>query len=352
MSDVDVVVVGAGVVGLAVARELAQTGLSVIAIDAAEGIGTETSSRNSEVIHAGIYYPAGSLKARFCVEGKQRLYAFCDSHGVAHRRSGKLIVATSDAELTGIEALARKGAANGVEDLRMLDRAETLALEPALSCTGALLSPSTGIVDSHAYMLALQGDAEEAGAAFAFHTPFSGATPLPNGEIAVRTGGAEPTELTTRILVNAAGLHASKVARAIEGLAPEAVPETRYVPSSGHLSAAGSPTPPAGAGSSTSTCPIGIVALAVLAVAMPQPGARPAAPRRLVGRCRAHRRPRAAAARAELGRLGVRVELDDHHRAARLRGARARRLRLPRAARLRADPRRAALHGPRASRRA
>src|SRR6478609_1819166 len=142
MSDVDAVVIGAGVVGLAVARELAQSGLSVIVVEAAEGIGTETSSRNSEVIHAGIYHPAGSLKARLCVAGRERFYSFCENHGVPHRRSGKLIVATSEAELAGIEGLARKGAANGVDDLRLLNREETLALEPALACTGALLSPS------------------------------------------------------------------------------------------------------------------------------------------------------------------------------------------------------------------
>jgi L-2-hydroxyglutarate oxidase LhgO len=224
---VDAVVIGAGVVGLAVARELAQTGLSVIVIEAAEGIGTETSSRNSEVIHAGIYYPAGSLKARLCVAGRERLYGYCESHGVPHRRSGKLIVATSDDELAGIEGLARKGAANGVDDLRMLNREETLALEPALACTGALLSPSTGIIDSHAYMLALQGDAEDAGAAFAFHTPFLSAHPM-GGETLVRTGGDEPTELSTRILVNSAGLHASRVAHGIEGLAAAMTPETRY----------------------------------------------------------------------------------------------------------------------------
>jgi L-2-hydroxyglutarate oxidase LhgO len=228
VSDVDAVVIGAGVVGLAAARRLAVAGLSVIVVEAAEGIGTETSSRNSEVIHAGIYYPAGSLKAELCVEGKQLLYAFCDSHGVPYRRSGKLIVATSEEERPGIEGLARKGEANGVADLRLLSRAEALALEPALSCVAALLSPSTGILDSHAFMLALQGDAEDHGAAFAFHTPFAGATPLPSGEFEVRTGGAEPAVLTTRILVNSGGLHASTVAGGIEGLAPEHVPETRY----------------------------------------------------------------------------------------------------------------------------
>jgi L-2-hydroxyglutarate oxidase LhgO len=228
MSDIDALVVGAGVIGLAVARKLAQGGLSVVVVDAAEGIGTETSSRNSEVIHAGIYYPAGSLKARLCVEGRERLYAFCESHGVPHRRSGKLIVATDDTERAAIEALARKGADNGVDDLRLLSGAEARALEPALSCTAAVLSPSTGILDSHAFMLALQGDAEAAGAAFAFHTSFDGAEPDPSGGFEVRTGGAEPARLTTRMLVNAAGLHATRVARGIAGLAAEAIPETRY----------------------------------------------------------------------------------------------------------------------------
>ncbi len=227
MSDIDALVVGAGVIGLAIARTLALTGRSVVVIDAAGGIGSETSSRNSEVIHSGIYYPTGSLKARLCVAGRNALYEFCEGHGVAHARCGKLIVATDEAELAAIEALARKGAANGVEELEMLSAPVTRQLEPDLKTVGALMAPTTGIVDSHAYMLALQGDAAESGAAFAFLTPFLRAYVEADGFV-VETGGEEPMRLTTKILVNAAGLMASEVARAISGLDPGYVPETRY----------------------------------------------------------------------------------------------------------------------------
>jgi L-2-hydroxyglutarate oxidase LhgO len=171
MDEFDCVVVGAGVVGLAAARALALDGREVLVLDAAEGIGTETSSRNSEVIHAGIYYPAGSLMARACVEGKHMLYEYCQDRGVPYARCGKLIVATNEEEAGKLEAIQGRAAANGVPDLALLRREEAVAMEPALSCTAALLSPSTGIIDSHAYMLALQGDAENAGAVFAFHSP-------------------------------------------------------------------------------------------------------------------------------------------------------------------------------------
>ncbi|PSC03485.1 FAD-dependent oxidoreductase [Alsobacter soli] len=227
MSDVDAIVVGAGVVGLAVARELALSGRSVIVLEQAEGIGTETSSRNSEVIHAGLYYPAGSLKARLCVEGRRELYAFCESHHVPHRRCGKLVVATDEVELAAVEAIRAKGLANGCDDLTMISAAEALAMEPALNTVGALWSPSTGIIDSHAYMLALQGDAEEAGAMFAFHTPFLRADATGNS-IVVETGGAEPMRITTTLLINSGGLHASRVARAVDGLDPARVPDTQF----------------------------------------------------------------------------------------------------------------------------
>src|SRR6476619_319400 len=161
--SVDCVVVGAGVVGLAVARALALSGREVIIIDAAEGIGTETSSRNSEVIHAGIYYPAGSFMARFCVSGRQALYAFCAEKGVPHVNCGKLIVATNAQEDAMLAGIKRRAEVNGVEGMRVLTAAEALSLEPNLFCTSALLSPVTGIVDSYAFMLALQGDAENAG---------------------------------------------------------------------------------------------------------------------------------------------------------------------------------------------
>ncbi len=227
MEDVDAVVVGAGVVGLAVARALALAGREVLVLDAAEGIGTETSSRNSEVIHAGIYYPAGSLLAKTCVEGKHRLYRYCAERGVPHSNCGKLIVATTEEEAGRLEGIRARAAANGVPDLRLLTRAEAVAMEPALSCTAALHSPSTGIVDSHAFMLALQGDAENAGAVFAFHAPVARGRATETG-IEIEVGGAEPMALRARLLVNAAGLHAPALARGIEGMPEGQVPTAYY----------------------------------------------------------------------------------------------------------------------------
>src|SRR5262245_28386551 len=155
MTDiVDTLVIGAGVIGLAIARELAQTGREVIVLEKNRGIGEETSSRNSEVIHAGLYYPAGSLKARLCVEGRERLYAYCAAKGIPHRRCGKLIVAVHEAQRRKLQALREFAAANGVHDLDWLAAAEASALEPSVRATAALWSPSTGIVDSHALMLA------------------------------------------------------------------------------------------------------------------------------------------------------------------------------------------------------
>jgi L-2-hydroxyglutarate oxidase LhgO len=227
MPDIDAIIIGAGVVGLAIASAVARSGRSVIVLEAAEGIGTETSSRNSEVIHAGIYYPEGSLKAQLCVEGRHALYAWCDSHHVPYRRCGKLIVASDDAELNAIAALEKKGHANGVDDLVMISGGEAKRLEPALSTVGALISPSTGILDSHAFMVSLLGDAEAHGAAFAFHTPFLRAE-LGGNAIFVEAGGADPIRLSTSVLINAAGLHASRAAKAMDGLASDHVPETLY----------------------------------------------------------------------------------------------------------------------------
>jgi len=227
VDQVECVVVGAGVVGLAVARALAQAGREVLVLDAAEGIGTETSSRNSEVIHAGIYYPAGSLMARFCVAGRRALYAFCAEHGVPHRNCGKLIVATSateDASLAGIQARAE---ANGVEGMRVLAAAEARALEPNLACTSALLSPATGIIDSHAYMLALQGAAEAAGAMVVLLSPVRAARAV-DGGLELEVGGADPTRLRCRLLVNAAGLHAPALAQRIAGMPQDLVPTAYY----------------------------------------------------------------------------------------------------------------------------
>ncbi|MEN0075120.1 MAG: NAD(P)/FAD-dependent oxidoreductase [Paracraurococcus sp.] len=227
MDEVDCIVVGAGVVGLAVARALALAGREVLVLDAAEGIGTETSSRNSEVIHAGIYYPAGSLMARTCVAGKHQLYAYCQERGIPHANCGKLIVATDAAEAERLASIQARAAANGVPDLTPLTREEALALEPELHCTAALLSPSTGIIDSHAYMLSLQGDAENAGAGFVFHAPVLGGRAVPEG-IVVEVGGVEPMALRCRVLVNSAGLHAPKLARSIAGMPSQLVPTAYY----------------------------------------------------------------------------------------------------------------------------
>ncbi|MGD8217100.1 NAD(P)/FAD-dependent oxidoreductase [Pseudomonas thivervalensis] len=221
--DIDCVVVGAGVVGLAIAREMALAGHEVLVIEAGAAIGIGTSSRNSEVIHAGIYYPPGSLKARLCVEGRQALYAYCDSHGVNTRRTGKLIVANTDAQVGQLQFLLKRGHENGVDDLRLLDRNQAITLEPALECIAALYSPSTGIVDSHGLMLALQGDAETAGTSIAFHAPLLGARATADGFL-LHVGGDAPMALSCRRLINAAGLHAPALARRIDGLSSDAVP--------------------------------------------------------------------------------------------------------------------------------
>ena len=227
MEQIDCVVIGAGVVGIAVARALALAGREVLVLEAAEAIGTETSSRNSEVIHAGIYYPRGSLMARLCVAGRRMLYGFCRTSGVPFSKCGKLIVATDAAEEAKLAGIRAAAAANGVDDLRLLTGAEARALEPALSCTAALLSPSTGIVDSHAYMLALQGEAEAAGAMFAFRAPVTGGRATANG-IALTVGGADPMTLAAKLVVNAAGLHAPAIARGIHGMPAQMIPTPYY----------------------------------------------------------------------------------------------------------------------------
>ncbi|PZP52978.1 MAG: FAD-dependent oxidoreductase [Agrobacterium fabrum] len=227
MTDIDAIIIGAGVIGLASARELAMRGLSVIILESEMEFGSATSSRNSEVIHAGLYYPVGSLKARLCVAGKKQLYAFCQSHGIAHRRCGKLIVAADEAETALLAALKAKGQTNGCDDLELIDARQALLLEPALVCAAALLSPSTGIIDSHGYMLALLGDAEDHGAALALNAPFERAEATGNG-FRVHVGGKEPMSLTCRLLVNSAGLLAPMAAKKIEGLPRNAIPEARF----------------------------------------------------------------------------------------------------------------------------
>ncbi|PVE25072.1 FAD-dependent oxidoreductase [Microvirga sp. KLBC 81] len=219
----DILVIGAGVVGLAIARELSQRGHSIIVAEKTGGIGNGVSSRNSEVIHAGMYYPTDSLRARHCVKGRRMLYAFCESHGVPHKKCGKLIVATNELEQAKIEGIYEQGIANGVEGLSFLTGEEAKALEPNLFCTGAVLSRETGIIDSHSLMLALQGDLESAGGMIAFHALVERIVQNGTGW-SVHVGGAEPAEITVDAVINAAGLSAQALARATDGYAQERVP--------------------------------------------------------------------------------------------------------------------------------
>lgn len=223
MDRVEAIVIGAGVVGLAVARELARAGREVVVLESEGAIGTGTSARNSGVIHAGIYYPKGSLKALACVEGRRLLYAYAQERGIPHKRCGKLIVATDEAERAKLEQIAAAAAANGVDDMEVLDRRAALALEPNLACTGALLSPSTGIIDQHAYMLALQGDIEAAGGQVVLHSKVERGY-AHDGGVALAIGGAEPFEIAARLVVNAGGLEAVALAHAIDGVKPESIP--------------------------------------------------------------------------------------------------------------------------------
>ena len=226
MSDaVDCVVVGAGVVGLAVARALALQGREVMVLEAADAIGTGTSSRNSEVIHAGLYYPAGSLKARLCVQGREMLYAYCAERGVPHGRCGKLIVATAAEQIPALQGIEARALANGVTDLQWLDTAAAQALEPALQCVAALHSPRTGIIDSHALMMALLGDLEHAGGLVALNSPLAQARCTAEG---IHLQAADGTQLLARSVVNAAGLAAPDLARRFEGLDPRHVPTPHY----------------------------------------------------------------------------------------------------------------------------
>ncbi len=224
---VDSVVLGAGVIGIAVAWQLARTGREVIVLEAYDAIGSGISSRNSEVIHAGIYYPEGSLKAQLCVTGRELLYTYCESRGVEFKRSGKLIVATEQAEVAILQTIFENAKANGVNDLQWLNADAVQAMELYLRTAGALFSPSTGIVDSHALMLALQGDAEENGAVFAFSSPVIGCQ-VEGRAIVLEVGGEVPMQISCDQFVNAAGLHAQSVARKFKGLAPETIPPTFY----------------------------------------------------------------------------------------------------------------------------
>jgi len=226
MSDeIDVIVVGAGVVGLAIARSLAASGRGVVLVDEAADIGTGTSSRNSEVIHAGIYYPKGSLKAQLCVKGRELLYEYCDNRGIGTQRLGKLIVANGAEEEAKLEAIRTQALANGVGDLIRLSLGEANALEPEVNCTAALLSPSTGIVDGRALMLALLGEAEAHGATLALRTRIVAAGPDGNGfNVTLAAEGEGEFQINCHHLINAAGLGAWEVAKATAGLAPEHIP--------------------------------------------------------------------------------------------------------------------------------
>jgi L-2-hydroxyglutarate oxidase LhgO len=221
--EVECVVIGAGVIGLAVARALALAGREVIVLERHSLIGSEISSRNSEVIHAGIYYPTGSLKARLCVAGRERLYAYCTQHSIAHRRLGKLIVATSEAQLPALAALKSKAEANGVSDLRELSGPEARALEPSVRAVAALMSPSSGIIDSHGLMLSLRGEAEDHGAAFALNSPVLSGEIRDSG-FEIEVGGVEPLTLRCRLLINAGGLGAPEIAAKLRGLDRQFVP--------------------------------------------------------------------------------------------------------------------------------
>ena len=225
MDDVDAVVIGAGAVGLAVARALAMSGREVLIVEAADSFGTGTSSRNSEVIHAGIYYPQGSLKARFCVAGRELLYAFCAERGVAHRRCGKLIVATSEAQLAELQRIRAAARDNGVE-LEPWSAAQAHTHEPQLSCVGALHSPMTGIVDSHAYMVSLLGQAEHHGATLICNSRVS-AMRIEKSGVIVSVNGDESI-LRARTVINSAGIHAPQVASLIEGFPAQHVPKAYF----------------------------------------------------------------------------------------------------------------------------
>ncbi len=223
MADFDAVIVGAGAVGLATGYALAKRGQSVVVLERENRIGAGVSSRNSEVIHAGLHYPTGSLKARLCVEGRRALYAFLDAHSVAYDKCGKLIVATEDSEIAALEGLFRQGEINGVEGVRRVDGAEARALEPQLRAVAALDSVESGVMDAHGYILALEGEIEAHGGAIVLNTPFLGAAPSSEG-YEIRAGGEAPMTISTRRLIIAAGLGAQACARGVETFPVQRIP--------------------------------------------------------------------------------------------------------------------------------
>jgi L-2-hydroxyglutarate oxidase LhgO len=226
--DFDAAVVGAGAVGLACGYALSRRGLEVLVLEAGPAIGQGVSSRNSEVVHGGLYYPTGSLKARLCVEGRRALYGFLEARHIAFRRCGKLVVATEDSEIPRLEAILAQARANDVEGVELIDGAAVRALEPGLRAEAALISPQSGVFDSHGYMLALRGEIEAAGGVVVTSTPFVGATPLAGGGFQIQAGGDAPASLTVRRLVTAPGLSAQTVAATIEGYPAASIPALHY----------------------------------------------------------------------------------------------------------------------------
>ncbi|MEM7744317.1 MAG: NAD(P)/FAD-dependent oxidoreductase [Pseudomonadota bacterium] len=224
VEEVQTVVIGAGVVGLALARALAKTGREVLILEREDAFGTITSARNSEVIHAGIYYAKDSLKAKLCVAGRHMLYDYCKANAIPHRRCGKLIVACSSEEVEKFEGIAARAWDNGVEDLQQIPASEARTMEPELDCQGALYSPSTGIVDSHGLMLALLGEAEAHGAMLVLNTPVARLAAADGGFL-VETGGEEPMQLLASEVINSAGLDAPELAQQMDGLPASAAPE-------------------------------------------------------------------------------------------------------------------------------
>lgn len=223
---VDAIVIGAGVIGLAVARALAISGREVIVLEKHDAFGTETSARNSEVIHAGIYYRPGGLRAKLCVEGKKKLYAYARERGVNHLNCEKLIVATNDAEVARLDAIKATAAANGVADLTLISKEEAARLEPGLACVAALRSPSTGIIDSHGLMLSMLGDIENAGGVLSLLSPVTGGRAT-DARVEIDVGGESAMTLAADLVVNSGGLYADQIARSIAGLDPKFIPALR-----------------------------------------------------------------------------------------------------------------------------
>ena len=231
MEQVDCVVIGAGVVGLAVAREMALQGRETILLERENAFGTISSARNSEVIHAGIYYPKDSLKAKLCVQGNRLLYEYCRDHQVATQPYGKLIVASDEAQIDDLRAILYKAQNNGVPEIKFISGEEAKALEPNLKCSAAILSSTTGIVDSHGYMLSLLGGFEDAGGMVAYQSPLISAKPIgdkaQNGYL-LEVGGADGMQIQTQLLINCAGISAPAVAQKIEGLSKEQIPKAYF----------------------------------------------------------------------------------------------------------------------------